>query len=154
MRRRASSGSNHSARSTSGTSCHWPDPGGHCTRHVLLWIVRRIAIPFEGPGVDDLPALLPDAAERTERALRTDAGLLLELAARRGQLVFALRQLALGDRPHARVLLRPEGAAGMDEQDLQPAATPAEHQEPGAGARHAQRYAKSTRRLAYRGLVA
>ena len=45
-------------------------------------------------------------------------GFLEEFPLGGGQQVFALVRLAFWDRPGAVVLLRPERAAGMDEQDL------------------------------------
>src|SRR5262249_55075400 len=95
-----------------------------------------IAVALDGPGVDDLPALLGHVAQRDEGALHAQTRLLLELAPRGGQLVLALRPLALGDRPGPEVLLRPVGTARMDEQDLEQAAAAAVHQEARAHARH------------------
>src|SRR4029079_6168776 len=96
----------------------------------------RCAIPFERPRVDDLAALLLDVAERMEGTGRRHSVLLLELTLRRGERVFAFFRLPLGDGPGAQVLLRPERAAGMDEEHLERAVLPPVHQEAGAGARH------------------
>ena len=53
------------------------------------------------------------------RARQREPGLLGELAVRGVQQAFVPLDLSLGDRPSMRVLVRPERAAGMNEEDLQ-----------------------------------
>ena len=121
IRRRASSGSNHSTRSISGNRTSQPGP----RRPLHLELVRAGPRPDPGrprpPAVDDLAALLDDRPELDGRRRRVDlgAGLLGELAPRDGieRLARAVG-LALRDRPVTEVALREVRPARMGQQDL------------------------------------
>ena len=88
-----------------------------------------IAVGLERPGVHQLAARLPARAERDEFARGHDAGLLLELAPRGRERVLVGRELALRDRPRAKVALGPERAAGMHQKHLGRAAAATKHQQ-------------------------
>ncbi len=81
---------------------------------------------------DGLAARLADRAERPERRGEVEPGLLAELAPGGVERFLAGFGLALGDGPGAVVLLRPERAAGMNEEYLDRAVATAVRQEPGA----------------------
>src|SRR5205807_91429 len=68
--------------------------------------------------VNDLAALLLHRGERDEWAVRNQARLLGELAPRAGEQIAGFHE-ALRDGPDAFVLLRPQRAARMREQDFQ-----------------------------------
>ncbi|MEJ0043388.1 MAG: hypothetical protein WDM81_14730 [Rhizomicrobium sp.] len=57
-------------------------------------------------------------AEFGERAVDGEAGLLRELAPCRGEGILVRVGDALRHRPGGRILFRPIGTAGMDEEDL------------------------------------
>ena len=129
---RASARLNQPARSTSGNSFTCPDRGGHSIENVLLASRGRVEVALPAPGRDDLAGLLPDRAELDERVThdrRRRAQLLLELAQRNLERLLAGLDLALGDRPGAIVLPRPERPARMDEQHLDPVAAAAVEEE-------------------------
>ena len=139
-RLRASAGADHSTRSISGTVIQRPDLGGHSNGNVLLCAVGRVEIAFERPRDDELAALLTDLAQVDRRPVgRRVPGLLGELAA--GDLPFLLAglDLTLGHGPHAGVALRPDGTAGMREQDLEAGRAAAIQEDAGTppGGRHA-----------------
>src|SRR5262249_54636986 len=69
-------------------------------------------------------------------AARRSAGLLLELALGDRERLFAFGVLALRDRPGPEVLLSPEWAAWMDEQELEATVASPVHQDAGASLRH------------------
>src|SRR5262249_60040548 len=97
---------------------------------------RGVEIAFEPPGGDDLAPALNDLSQRKEIALRTGPGLLFEFALRRRERVLVLGIFPFRDRPGAQILLRPERAARMHEQDLDLAAASSEHQNAGAALGH------------------
>src|SRR4051812_22125233 len=115
-----------------------PRPWGPLDREGVAGDRRGIAVPLEGPDVDELAPPLPHRGQGEERAGRDDADLLPELPDGGGQRVLARPDLALGDRPGPLVLGAEERPAGVDEEDLQLAAGQAIHQESGAhsGLRH------------------
>jgi hypothetical protein len=79
----------------------------------------RIEIAAEREGGDDLAAGQAEIAERHHLALgRRQPQLLGKLAPRGGEQRFAVLDQPLGDRPRAGILLRPERAAGMEQQYL------------------------------------
>ena len=135
IRRRASSGANHSTRSISGTVIHAPERGGHSNGNVLLRAVAGSRSPSSAHGLDELATLLADLAELDRVAVgRRVAGLLLELAPRDRPRRLAVVELALRHGPHALVALRPERAAGMGEQHLDVAVGSASVQQESAAA--------------------
>ena len=93
-------------------------PAASSISNVLLHGRRRVEVALEGPGVDDLAALLDDAAELDRVAAgRRVAGLLLELATGDLEQLLVAVDLALRDRPVAvvarpRRTARPGGRAG------------------------------------------
>ena len=80
--------------------------------------LRGIAIAFDRPGVDDLAAGLLERAERRNSPSAVKPVSSLEFAPGRGEQILAGIGKPLRDRPGACVLLGPERAAGMDEEDL------------------------------------
>src|SRR5712671_1079060 len=99
---------------------------------------RRIQIPFDRPAVDDLAALLDDAAELDRGAVRLRmTGFLFELTTGDGEQLLAGLHLALGDRPVTVVLPCEERSSGMSQQDLQAGGSAPVEKDPGAdSARH------------------
>src|SRR5262249_4611931 len=97
---------------------------------------RGIEIAFESPGGDDLAAGLDDLTERKEIALRTGPGLLFEFALGHRERVLAFGIFPFRDRPSAQVLLGPERAARMHEQNLDLVTASSEHQNAGAALGH------------------
>src|SRR5258708_16756345 len=81
--------------------------------------------------MDHLAARLAHRRQAHELALGRKACLLARLASRRQELVLAVLDLALGDRPGAVVLAHPVGPAGMDQEELKRRPAPVDHQ-PGA----------------------
>src|SRR4029079_4263382 len=79
---------------------------------------RRVEVAFDRPGGDDLAARLDQIPERKKVALRPRAGLLFEFTPRYRQRILALGIFTLGNGPGAPVLLGPERAAGMHEQEF------------------------------------
>jgi hypothetical protein len=69
------------------------------------------------------------------------AELLGELAARTGQRILAAGELALGDRPGALVLARPQRPAHVTEQHLERAVALAKQDDAGGGRHRRGRYA-------------
>jgi hypothetical protein len=116
--------SNQPTRSSSGNVCRRPERAGLKVRRVEVACNRERDHPLAG-ALDDL-------AERDRFAVRRRAAELLgELAPRARERILALVQLALRDRPGARVLARPERAAHVPEEHLQLALALAEEQQPG-----------------------
>src|SRR5687767_2000906 len=72
---------------------------------------RRVGIALPRPGVNRLPGLLADAAERDERTVGMDARFFLELAACGVEKILALLDDPLRDGPRAGVAVPPEWAA-------------------------------------------
>jgi hypothetical protein len=105
-------------RSISGNRCRRPDPGGHSISNVLL------EIGFERPNVDHFAALLFHGGQRNETTQGGEVRLLGEFAPRRVEKIGAGLVEAFRDRPRSIVLLGPERAARMREQDLQLAHPP------------------------------
>src|SRR5690606_11742711 len=87
-----------------------------------------VRITLEGPRLDLLARLLANGTEGYERSRRPDAGLLLELPDRRRERIRAWLDQPLGNRPRAKVTLRPEGPAGMRQEQLEPSRPSAEQQ--------------------------
>src|SRR6185312_8651876 len=101
--------------------------------------VRGIEIALDRPSGHVLAARLLDLAERRESAVRPPSGLFGELALRGGERRLVVAVFALGNRPNAVILLCPERAARMHEQDFEADAGAAVHQEAGAAPRHLSR---------------
>ena len=117
--RLASSRPKNAARSISGNSTRRPDRRRPLDREGVAGDRRRVAVPLEGPGVDDLAPLLLHRAQGEEGAGRGGADLLLELPDGGVEGLLARPDLALGDRPGPLVLVAEERPAGVDEEDLQ-----------------------------------
>src|SRR4051812_3052469 len=94
---------------------------------------RRVELALDRPRPDALAAGLAQLTQ-VERPAGRDvaAGLLRELAPGRREGVLVGVVLALDDRPGAVVLARPEGAAHVAEEHLQPRAAHAIEHDPGA----------------------
>ena len=110
--------------------------GGPFEADRIALAVDGVAVALEGPGVDDLAGFLADLAEGVEGGCRIEVEFFFELALGGGEEVFAFFDFSLGDGPGAEVFFGPEGAAGVDEQDLECAVVVAVHEEAGAGAGH------------------
>ena len=97
-------------------------------------------IAANGEGHNQFATRLLDLAEGRELASRRrTAELLLKLPLGDSERILALVVFALRDRPGALILLCPERAAGMHEQQLKLAARVAIHQNAGAAFRHPPR---------------
>src|SRR5262245_1093655 len=96
--------------------------------------VVGVEIALDREGGDLLAALEPHAPELGQLGAgrQRRAQLLVELAQRARARVVALLVLALGDRPGAGVLARPERPARMDQQHLADAVALAVQEDPGA----------------------
>src|SRR5205085_6564078 len=105
-----------------GEFARFPRPGRPFQREDVASDRGRIAIALDRPRVDRFPAFLPDGRERDEVAFDSEPRFLEQLATRGHEWILELADLALRDAPRARVLLRPERAAGMGEQHLELAA--------------------------------
>src|SRR4029453_2400190 len=83
-----------------------------------------VDVTFDGPGLHHLAAALLDRSQRNEGAVDRLAHLFEEFALGGGEAVFIVTELALGNRPGAEILLRPERPAGMDQEhfDVRPGA--------------------------------
>ena len=100
-----------------------------------------VAVSCKGPGGDDFAARLADRAEGEERGGGGEAGFLLELALGGVEGIFVVVVLAFRDCPGAFIAGRPEGAAGMDEEDLKALLDLPVHQETCAALGHGWRQA-------------
>src|SRR5687768_5551361 len=90
-------------------------------REVVAPDLRRVEVALAGEDGHHLAARLAELAQGDDRALRRrPAQLLLEFAQGRGEGVVALLVLALRDRPGALVLPRPERAAHVADEHLDP----------------------------------
>src|SRR5439155_7914563 len=79
----------------------------------------RVEVALRRPGPDELATALAHLPQLDQRSLgQLGAGLLGELAPGANQRRLVVAVLALGDRPGAEVLARPERPARMDEQHL------------------------------------
>src|ERR1700722_2187717 len=96
----------------------------------------RIEIALARPGGDGFGARLLVGAEIEKRARDRHAGFFKEFALGGGEEVFAFIGKALGNRPRAFILLRPEWAARMDKHHFKACGTTTEQQDPGAQFRH------------------
>ena len=123
----ACSSVNHAARSTSGNDCVRPECFGHSISNMLLRTSAGSISPSAanactvfardcttgGSGVRTLVSAMPVSSANSRRAAASG--------------VFGRVELALRNRPGAVVATRPERAAGMHEQHLEPdAAFPVE----------------------------
>ena len=139
MRSRASSGLNHAARSTSGTMRRRPERGRPLELELVAAHVpgrsRPGRRPRRHPACRRAGAPRPGRRAAPRRADRRRAPRRARQARGRGRL-FAVVELALGDRPRPEVALGPERSAGVDEQDLDAADTLAVEQDPGARLGH------------------
>ena len=91
-----------------------------------------VAVALKGPSGDDFAAFLLNGAEFAELAPCGEAGFFFELADGGFDRLFAGIGLAFGEGPSASVFLRPEWAAGMDEEDLESDLGVAIHEKAGA----------------------
>ena len=114
----ASSIEYHAARSTSGNSAVRPERGGHSSEKVLLFSDAGSKSPSQRPGDDCLAAGLLVRPKFEEIALNRHTRLFEKLALGRGEEVFAFIGEAFGNRPGAKILLRPEWPARMNEHDF------------------------------------
>ena len=103
---------------------------------MLLLTAAGIAVALEGPGLDDLAALLLDGLQGPERPPRFQARLLLELPLGRDQQIFVAVRFAFGDRPRPIVLVDEIGAARMGQEDFEDSILDAKHQQSGAESGH------------------
>src|SRR5882724_8664673 len=88
-----------------------------------------IAIAFESPCGDDLSTCLLDRAKIEKRLRHGKSRFLLKFTFRSLQGELAVKIFALRDGPCSQVLFRKEGAARVDEEDLQTGrAAPIHHQ--------------------------
>jgi hypothetical protein len=74
---------------------------------------------------------LADRIQRKEFAVGHRSGLFLEFTDGRGEGVFAIGDLSLGNRPRGFVFADPEGAARMSQQNFQTGRGAAEEQDTG-----------------------
>src|SRR5262249_35094013 len=96
-----------------------------------------VAVAGDRPREHDLSALLRDGLERDRGALPgLEAGLLAELAHGGRERLLARLDLALRDAPRSEIATRPDGAAGMHEQDLGAFTARAMEEESGALTAH------------------
>src|SRR5579859_5439838 len=86
-----------------------------------------VAVTGKGPGRDALVSALLHFAEGQEFALCGPAGLFLKLAPGSVKGGFAIQVLTLGDGPRAEIFVCPEGAARVNQEDLQPLLAPSIH---------------------------
>src|SRR3954471_4688182 len=91
-----------------------------------------IGVALPGPGMHHLAGFLPNCAERSKGAFRTEAGFLFELPAGGGEQIFARLGDALRDGPRANVPALPERTARMGEEYLHPTGASAVEQQPSA----------------------
>jgi hypothetical protein len=99
--------------------------------------VCDVQITTDGEGGDDLAAGLLDGGELDARPggdLESD--LFTELALGGSPWIFVIGVLALGDRPRALVLARPERSTGVADQHFGDIVDDAVQQETGAAFRH------------------
>src|SRR5207248_7283865 len=91
---------------------------------------RDVDVARQRPGLDELATRLPNFTERSSLpSWSRSPELFVKFPARYVHTLLILGHLALGNRPGALVAFLPEGASGMDEQDLELAvAPPVEHQ--------------------------
>src|SRR5262249_21176890 len=94
-----------------------------------------VDVVLDGPGFDQLTAGDLHRGEWDESSFDLEAGLLLELALSRRQRLLVGVDLALRDRPGAIVLILPEGAAGVDEEELRTVGTEAVGEDTGTALR-------------------
>ena len=85
-----------------------------------------VDVRLDRPDMDQLACHLPHRSERDCRSRQREPGLFEELPVRGVQKVLVRLDLSLGDRPGMGVFVRPERAARMNEEDLQPTVAPAE----------------------------
>ncbi len=104
-----------------GTRARWPLRGGHSISNVMLSSAAGSKSPSAAQAVDHFAGPLADRAELDQllgrRAPAPGRAPRRAPAARRRGLLAGLDS-ALRDRPGAVVALAPEGAAGVDEQEL------------------------------------
>jgi hypothetical protein len=99
---------------------------------------RSVAIAFERPCVNDLPAGLPDPAQRNEFSARFYANFLFEFALRGCKRLFVELNLTFGNRPGSQILIHPQRSTRVNQEHFRRIhlrGTPAratEHQEPRA----------------------
>ncbi len=86
--------------------------------NVPLMSVAAIEVALDRPRVNELAAGLTNRSECDELAGHRRAELLFELPPRCGERIFVGVDLTLRNRPGALVLLRPQRAARVHEQDL------------------------------------
>ena len=118
-------------------------PGKRCSRplrggHSISNSIERIAAGSRSPSTANASTILPPAwrtvASGNGTAVSASAGLLREFAQRRLGGRLAGLDHALGNHPGARILIAPERAAGLDQQDF-------DRRHPAAGTAGCPRYA-------------
>src|SRR5688572_28998955 len=77
-----------------------------------------IEVGFDCPGKHGLSTWLHDRVQFHEIAVNGGPGLLQELPLRRLQRIFSSVEFSLGQGPRPRILLGPQGATGMNQEDL------------------------------------
>jgi hypothetical protein len=108
---------------------------------------RRVEVALAGEDDDALAARLAELAQLEDGAVGGGpAELLLELPQRHRQGLLAGLDLALGDRPGARVPARPERAAHVGEEHLERSDGAAVQEQAGAAGRHPALSAARSRR--------
>src|SRR5690606_3231215 len=90
---------------------------------------RLVSVALPGPGVDDLPGLLPHAAQVQVRAPRLDARLLPELANSGVERLLSRLDPTLRDRPRPLLPVPPEWSTRVRQEDLQLSLSPSEQEE-------------------------
>src|SRR5258708_3756622 len=88
-----------------------------------------IAVALKSPCGDDLSAGLLNGAEIEKGFGYGEAGLFLEFTLRGFEWLLAFEVFAFGDGPCSQVFFREEGAAGMNQEDLETARPAAIHQQ-------------------------
>ena len=95
-----------------------------------------IEVAFKGKGVDYFPSFLANFAERDQFTFRTGAEFFFELAAGSEFQRFPFGDFAFWDGPGTEIFLRPEGSAGMHEQDFDSFGIPPEQEDARANPFH------------------
>ena len=106
----------------------------------ILYALLLVRLALDGPGVDDLAALLLDRRQSSEGSSWRDAGFLLELPLGGFEPVLTRYDLTLGNRPSAVILVLEKWTTGMGQKHLQLAISKSVHQESCTDSGHAGRH--------------